>query len=43
MVFRTELVDELLREYKKPEDLMGDGEILNELTNVWASPPLPPL
>jgi putative transposase len=34
MAIRTELLDELLKEYKKPEDLMGDGGILKELTKA---------
>jgi hypothetical protein len=25
MTIRSELLDELLKEYKKPEDLMGEG------------------
>jgi len=34
MVIRKELLDELLKDYKKPEDLMGNGGILNELTKA---------
>jgi putative transposase len=34
MTIRVELLDELLKEYKKPEDLMGDGGILKELTRA---------
>lgn len=34
MTIRTELLDELLKEYKKPEDLMGEGGILKELTKA---------
>jgi len=34
MAIRTELLDELLKDYKKPEDLMGDGGILKELTKA---------
>ena len=28
MTFRPELIDELLKEYQNPEDLMGEGGIL---------------
>jgi putative transposase len=34
MSIRTELLDELLKEYKKPEDLIGEGGILKELTKA---------
>ena len=34
MTFRPELLDELLKEYKNPEDLMGEGGILKELTKA---------
>lgn len=34
MAIRTELLDELLKDYKKPEDLMGDSGILKELTKA---------
>jgi len=34
MSIRVELLDELLKEYKTPEDLMGDGGILKELTKA---------
>lgn len=34
MAIRRELLDELLKEYKKPEDLMGEGGILKELTKA---------
>ena len=34
MTFRPELIDELLKEYKNPEDLMGEGGILKELTKA---------
>lgn len=37
MTIRTELLDELLKEYKKPEDLMGEGGILKELTKALVS------
>ena len=32
--FRPELIDELLSEYQNPEDLMGEGGILKELTKA---------
>jgi transposase-like protein len=32
MTFRPELLDELLKGYKNPEDLLGDGGILKQLT-----------
>ena len=28
MTFRPELIDELLKEYRNPEDLMGEGGIV---------------
>ena len=34
MTFRPELIDELLKGYKNPEDLMGEGGILKELTKA---------
>jgi putative transposase len=34
MTFRPELIDELLREYQKPEDLMGEGGIFKQLTKA---------
>jgi putative transposase len=34
MTFRPELIDELLKEYRKPEDLMGDGGIFKQLTKA---------
>ena len=34
MTSRPELIDELLKEYKNPEDLMGEGGILKELTKA---------
>lgn len=34
MTIRTELLDELLKEYKKPEDLIGEGGILKELSKA---------
>ncbi len=32
MTFRPELLDELLKGYQNPEDLLGDGGILEQLT-----------
>lgn len=32
MTFRPELLDELLRNYQSPEDLVGEGGILKQLT-----------
>jgi putative transposase len=32
MTFRPELLDELLKGYQNPEDLLGDGGILKQLT-----------
>jgi putative transposase len=34
MTFRRELTDELLKEYRKPEDLMGEGGIFKQLTKA---------
>jgi putative transposase len=34
MTFRPELLDELLKEYQNPADLMGDGGILKQLTKA---------
>lgn len=34
MTFRPELIDELLKEYQNPEDLMGEGGILKQLTKA---------
>jgi putative transposase len=34
MKFRPELIEELLKEYEKPEDLMGEGGIFKQLTKV---------
>jgi len=31
MVIKQELIDELLSDYKNPEDLLGDGGIFKEL------------
>jgi hypothetical protein len=32
MTFRPELIDELLKKYRNPEDLMGEGGIFKQLT-----------
>lgn len=34
MTFRPELIDELLKEYRRPEDLMGEGGIFKQLTQA---------
>jgi putative transposase len=34
MTFRPELIDELLKNYKTPEDLMGEGGIFKQLTKA---------
>ena len=34
MTFQPELLDQLLRDYEKPEDLLGDGGILKQLTQA---------
>jgi putative transposase len=34
MTFRPELIEELLKDYKNPEDLMSEGGILKELTKA---------
>lgn len=34
MTFRPELIDELLKEYQNPEDLMGEEGILKQLTKA---------
>ena len=34
MTFKPELIDELMKEYKNPEDLMGEGGILKQLTKA---------
>lgn len=34
MTFRPELIDELLQEYRNPEDLMGAGGIFKQLTKA---------
>ena len=37
MAIRQELLDELLKEYKSPEDLLGQNGLLKELTRYWWS------
>ena len=32
VAIKTEILDELLKDYKSPEDLLGEGGILKELT-----------
>ena len=34
MTFRPELIDELLKEYRSPEDLLGAGGIFKQLTKA---------
>lgn len=34
MTFRPELIDERLKEYRNPEDLMGESEIFKQLTKA---------
>jgi putative transposase len=34
MTFRPELIDEILQDYKNPEDLMGEGGIFKQLTKA---------
>ena len=34
MTFRPELIDELLQDYRSPEDLMGEGGIFKQLTRA---------
>jgi putative transposase len=34
MTFRPELIDELLKDYRKPEDLMGEGGIFKQLSKA---------
>jgi putative transposase len=34
MTFRPELIDELLKDYRNPEDLMGSGGIVKQLTKA---------
>jgi putative transposase len=32
MAIRTELIDDLLKDYQKPEDLVGENGLLKHLT-----------
>lgn len=34
MAFRTELIDELIKDYQKPEDIIGENGILKQLTKA---------
>lgn len=34
MTFRPELIDELLKDYRSPEDLMGESGIVKQLTKA---------
>lgn len=34
MIFRPELIDELLKDYRNPEDLMGEDGIFKQLTKA---------
>jgi hypothetical protein len=34
MTFSPEILDELLKDYQSPEDLLGDGGILKQLTKA---------
>ncbi|MBD1995904.1 transposase, partial [Leptolyngbya sp. FACHB-541] len=34
MTFQPELLDQLLQSYEKPEDLLGEGGILKQLTKA---------
>jgi putative transposase len=34
MAIRTELIDELLKDYKKPEDMLGENGLLKQLTRA---------
>ena len=36
MAIRKEILDELLKNYKSPEDLLGPGGLLKELTGALA-------
>jgi putative transposase len=37
MTFRPKLIDELLKEYRNPEDLIGEGGIVKQLTKLVVS------
>jgi hypothetical protein len=34
MTIRRELIDELLKDYERPQDILGDGGLLKELTKA---------
>jgi hypothetical protein len=34
MTIRRELIDELLKEYETPQDILGEGGLLKELTKA---------
>jgi hypothetical protein len=34
MTIRRELLDELLKDYKTPQDILGEGSLLKELTKA---------
>ena len=34
MTIRRELIDELLKEYETPQDILGEGGLLRELTKA---------
>ncbi len=43
MTIRRELIDELLKEYETPQDILGEGGLLKKLTKAaiertWATP-----
>ena len=35
MTIKNELLDELLKNYKKPEDMLGENGILKQLTKAF--------
>ena len=43
MAIDKELIDKLLTDYKKPEDIIGENGLLKELTKPSCSPPLLPV
>ena len=39
MTIDNELIDNLLKDYKKPEDIIGENGLLKQLTNnCWSGP-----
>jgi len=34
MTIRRELIDELLKDYERPQDILGEGGLLKELTKT---------